>query len=233
VKVDETKDLALARGIEATRSAFVSWRSARYSIVARWFLCSGAVAAFMLLATLAVANASHPDPDGLSFPGLDTPPTVGDFAGVVLRNTAVLSFHALACLAGFLAGASMPMLADGYAGWRGKLHRHAGVGGIVVVLAMTAFSLVTQCAALGHAASTLASQLGTSPQTLLAGLLPHAAPELAALFLPLAAWSSAAHRRAWDELLAATLLTFAVAWPVLLVSGAVEIWITPSILKSL
>ena len=35
-------------------------------------------------------------------------------------------------------------------------------------------------------------------------LLPHALPELFALFLPLAAWIIASRRGRWDELLAAT-----------------------------
>ena len=50
---------------------------------------------------------------------------------------------------------------------------------------------------------------------LLAGLLPHAVPELMALFLPLAAWIIASRRGEWDELLAATLVTVVIAVPVL------------------
>ena len=46
-------------------------------------------------------------------------------------------------------------------------------------------------------------------------LLPHALPELVALFLPLAAWMVASRREAWNELLAATAVTTAVAAPVL------------------
>ena len=46
------------------------------------------------------------------------------------------------------------------------------------------------------------------------GLSLHAVPELCALFLPLAAWLLASRRRAWNELLAATFVTTAIAVPV-------------------
>jgi hypothetical protein len=57
--------------------------------------------------------------------------------------------------------------------------------------------------------------------------------ELFAVFLPLAAWSLASRRGAWDELLAATIATTAIAAPLLLVAGAVEIWFTPRLLIAL
>jgi len=69
-----------------------------------------------------------------------------------------------------------------------------------------------------------------APALLLVGMLPHALPELCALFLPLAAWSVAGRRGQWNDLLAATLVTTALAAPVLLVAGAVEVWVTPHVL---
>ena len=55
---------------------------------------------------------------------------------------------------------------------------------------------------------------------LLLGVLPHAIPELIALFLPLAAWIIASRRGEWDQLLAATFVTVAIAVPVLVRGGA-------------
>ena len=46
-------------------------------------------------------------------------------------------------------------------------------------------------------------------------VLPHAIPELTTLFLPLAAWTIASRRGEWDDLLAATLVTVAIAIPTL------------------
>ena len=94
----------------------------------------------------------------------------------------------------------------------------------------TLFSLGTQAYALGHGAASLSAQLDISPALLLVSLLPHALPELFALFLPLAAWSIASARGAWNELLAATFTTTAVAIPLLVMAAAIETWITPDLL---
>ena len=98
------------------------------------------------------------------------------------------------------------------------------------VIVATLFSLATQAYSLGGRAASVAAQLGMSPGLLLLALLPHALPELCALFLPLAAWSVASRRGQWNDLLAATLVTTALAAPVLLVAGAVEVWVTPHVL---
>jgi uncharacterized membrane protein len=73
----------------------------------------------------------------------------------------------------------------------------------------------------------------TAPLMLVAGILPHALPELFALFLPLAAWMIASRRDAWHELLAATVVTVAIAIPILLAAAAIEVWVSPHILVSL
>jgi hypothetical protein len=86
---------------------------------------------------------------------------------------------------------------------------------------------------LGAGASTLAAQLGISPGLLLVGLLPHALPELTALFLPLAAWIIASRREDWDQLLAATFVTVGIAVPVLIASAFVEVYVSPHLLRAL
>ena len=101
------------------------------------------------------------------------------------------------------------------------------------MIAATLFSLATQAYALGHGAADLAFRLDVPPLLLLAGLLPHALPELTALFLPLAAWTFAARREAWQDLLAATFVTVAVAVPVLVAAAVVETWVSPALLRSL
>ena len=101
------------------------------------------------------------------------------------------------------------------------------------VAAATLFSLSTQALALGNAAATLAAQLGVSPLRLLLTLAPHAVPELFALFLPLAAWTIAGQRGAWNELLAATLVTTAIAIPLVVAAAAIETWVTPGLLTHL
>ena len=61
-------------------------------------------------------------------------------------------------------------------------------------------------------------------------VLPHAVPELVALFLPLAAWTIASRRDEWQDLLAATFATVAVAIPVLVVAAVWETYAWPELL---
>ena len=75
--------------------------------------------------------------------------------------------------------------------------------------------------------------LHVTPARLLVALAPHALPELFAVFLPLAAWTLASRRGAWDELLAATVLTTLIAIPLVFAAAAVEIWVTPGVLSGL
>jgi hypothetical protein len=228
-----TEQLALVQGWDHTKSALREWHAHPLRVLVPWTLWSLAVAIALLLATYAVARASAPDPTLLHFAGVTHEATLDDYVYVLFRNSLVLALHALACVAGFIAGSSLPTIAAGYRGWYRKLHEIAQPLAIGFVVAATLFSLCTQAYVLGHDASSLAAQFGVSPGELLAVLSLHAIPELTALFLPLAAWTMASRRRQWENLLAATFFTVAIAIPVLLIAAAVEVWITPRILLAL
>jgi hypothetical protein len=229
----KSEELALVQGWDDTRAALGRWNARPSAVLIPWALGSLAVAVLLLVATWLVAEAVRPDPSGAHFPGVTYRADVGDYGFVLFRNGLVLALHALACVAGFMAGSSLPQVAEGYSGlWR-RIHDAAGPLAISFVVAATLFSLVTQAYALGHGASDLAWELGVSPATLMIGLLPHALPELVALFLPLAAWTIASRRKRWDELLAATFVTTGIAVPVLLAAGAVEVWVSPKLLLHL
>jgi hypothetical protein len=191
-----------------------------------------AVTAALLLAVWAVASLSVPDGTRLLLPGLNAPAGADDVGRVLLRNGLVLLLHALACVAGFIAGSSLPLQAEHHAGlWR-RVHERAGPAAIAFVVAATSFSLATQAYVLGGVAATLAGGLDMPVGLLLLTLLPHALPELVALFLPLAAWVVASRRGAWDELLAATFATVALAVPVLVVAASVEVSAWPRLLRA-
>ena len=225
-----TEQLALVRGWDDTRATLRRWRRRPLAAVGPWTLASLGVAALLLTATWVVAILSVPDPMIFARTGSGE---WGDYGFILYRNGLVLALHAMACVAGFIAGSSLPAAATGYSGrWR-KVHDRAGPLAIAFVLAATLFSLGTQAYALGRAAGDLSFQLGVSPLVLLLGLLPHALPELTALFLPLAAWTIASRRKAWDELLAATIVTVAVAVAVLVAAAAIETWVTPDLLAIL
>ena len=228
-----TENMALVQGWADTRSALQRWSWQPRKPLLPWAGGSLAIAGTLLMATWVVATISTPDPSSVFFPGLYAPANLGDFGFVLYRNGLVLALHGFACIAGFMAGSSLPQVAEGYTGvWR-WVHDKAGPLAIAFVIAATLFSLCTQAYALGNAASTLSAQLEISPALLLLGLSLHAIPELFALFLPLAAWSIAAQRKAWNELLAATFVTVAIAIPIIVASAAVETWVTPRLLLAL
>jgi hypothetical protein len=226
----KSEQLAVIRGWEDTRLALRSWRERPAATIGPWAAGSLAVAVLLLAATWVVAIVSMPDPSPWVLAGVGRVGQWNDYFFILYRNALVLALHAMACVAGFMAGSSLPLVAEGYSGWWRRVHDRAGKLAIGFVAAATLFSLSTQAYALGANASTLAAERGMSAGLLLVGLLPHALPELCALFLPLAAWILASRRGAWHELLAATFVTTAIAVPVLLAAAAVEVWLTPHVL---
>jgi hypothetical protein len=226
-------ELALVRGIADTRATLHSWNAHPWTVLGRWLAGSLAITGLLLAAVWFRATQSLPDPSGLVFPGLNNEPALSEVGHVLFRNGLVLALHAMACVAGFIAGSSLPQQAQQYTGaWR-WIHDRAGPLAIAFVIGATGFSLITQAIALGHGSATLAAQLHISPGLLLIGLLPHALPELVALFLPLAAWTIASRAGAWHELLAATVVTVLLAVPVLVAAAFVEVYLSPKLLTSL
>jgi Stage II sporulation protein M len=228
-----TEQLALVQGWDDTRAALQRWRTRPLTVLGPWVLGSFTVAIALLATTWVVATLTTGDSGDASFPGVTAPVTTGDLVYVLERNGLVLALHALACVAGFMAGSSLPQVAEGYSGlWR-RVHDKAGPLAIGFVVAATTFSLGTQAYVLGHQAADLAAALHHSPLVLLLALTPHALPELTALFLPLAAWTMASRRGAWKDLLAATFVTVAVAVPSLVLSAVIETHVTPHLLRAI
>jgi hypothetical protein len=188
------------------------------------------VASGMLFCVWAVAVLSPVDLTPYGIPGLTEYADPGDVGRILFRNSLVLALHAFACVAGFIAGSSLVLSAQSRSGLSRKIHELARPIAFAWVTAVTCFSLVTQAYALGLIGAQLASQLAISPGTLVLTILPHAIPELVALFLPLAAWVIASRRDEWGDLLAATFATVGIAVPVLIASAIWEIYVWPHIL---
>ena len=229
----KAEQLALVQGWDDTRAALRRWSAGPWPVLGGWARGAAAVTALLLLATWAVASLSTPDPTFYVYPGVTAPARASDFGFVLFRNGLVLALHALACVAGFMAGSAMPQVAAGYSGvWR-RIHERAGPLAIGFVACATLFSLATQAYTLGHSAADLSHQLRIDPALLLLGLLPHALPELFGLFLPLAAWTLASRRGAWKDLLAATFVTTAIAIPLIVLAAGLEVWVSPRLVIAL
>jgi Stage II sporulation protein M len=224
-------DYVLVQGIRDTRGALARWQANPGSVLGRWSALSLAISTGLVLAVWAVASAQTPDPSLIYISGLDGAPTLGEYGEILGRNSLVLALHAMACVAGFIAGSSMRLEADRRSGFSRTLHRQAGRVAIGWVVLVTCFSLITQAYVLGSAGADLAGNLAITPDELILTVLPHALPELFAVFLPLAAWLVASRRDEWDQLLAATFVTVVIAIPLLLASAAVELLVWPDLLR--
>jgi hypothetical protein len=224
---------AFAHGLRHTRATLRAWQHAPRHVLGGWIAGSAAAATGLLAAVWVLASLDHGYRQALD---LQPPFAVGDLrdvAHVLLSNLLVLALHAMACVAGFIAGSSLPLQAAHRHGLSRWVHEHGGRIAIAFVAVATTFSLSAQAYLIGHSLAGVSNFLGVAPGLLLLGVLPHAVPELIALFLPLAAWIIASRRGQWEQLLAATLVTVAIALPVLAAAAFVEVYVSPHLFTAL
>jgi Stage II sporulation protein M len=222
-----------SHGVQDTRATLELWSERPWQVLRAWIALSLAISLALLGAVWVVAGMMTPDLTPVHLAGLTYPAEPDDLLPILWRNSLVLALHGTACIAGFIAGASMPIAAARRTGFSRWVHVKAGEFAILFVCAVTLFSLSTQALYLGFTGSTLAFQLEISNLELILSVLPHALPELTALFLPLAAWLIASRRGEWNQLLAATLITVLLAIPVLVIAATIEVYVWPQILREL
>ena len=188
------------------------------------------VSAMLLTAVWIVASLSTADPTPAFIPGVTHDAGLVDVGRTLFRNSLVLALHAVACVAGFIAGSSLPLSAERRQGFARWIHEKARPVAFAWVIGVICFSLTTQAYILGSSGATLAGQLDISTAALVVTALPHAMLELTAVFLPLAAWTMASRVGAWEDLLAATFATVAIAIPALVVAAVWEAYVWPQLL---
>jgi Stage II sporulation protein M len=223
-------DFVLVQGLRDTRGALERWSRDPGSVLCSWFAWSLLVSAGLLIAVGAVASVATPDPTPILLPGISYEADAEDVASVLGRNGLVLALHATACVAGFIAGSSLRHAATVRTGLSRLVHEKAGPIAIAFVIGATMFSLTTQAYVLGYAASSIAASAEISPAMLILTVLPHALPELVAVFLPLGAWLIASRRDEWQDLIAATVATVGIAVPILIVAALIETYLWPHLL---
>lgn len=229
----DASSYALYHGVRRTRTTLRSWQRRPLPVLGSWVVGSLLAAVGLLLAVLVISElfTHYVQPVELQPPFAVG--DLGDVARVVSHNLLVLALHAMACVAGFIAGSSLPLQAEGKSGVSLWVHEHGGRIAIALVVCATTFSLSAQAYVLGHTLAGVAHFMKVSPALLLIGVLPHAIPELMALFLPLAAWIIASRRGEWDQLLAATVVTVAIALPMLVLAALIEVYVSPHLFTAL
>ena len=218
--------MVVVAGWADTRAALVRWNADIRKTIVRWARVSSLIGLLMLVATWYIAirfgRAHH-----AHFDGFTDAPTLIAAGHIFARNMIVLVMHALICVAGYMAAASMPIAADAYTGWVRRMHHLATPLTFAFIGVVTVGSLLTQAWALGRYAPAVAEVYHLSITELLLLVAPHAIPELTAIFLPLGAWLVIARDRQYTDLLAASMLATAVAIPVLAMAALIEVYVAP------
>ena len=108
---------AFMAGRQETRDTLRDWHHRPWPALGRWFAGGFGAAVLLLGATWAIAGVSGAG--GFTVQTIGPPFHVGGWSqvGTILeRNLLVLALHAMACVAGFIAGSSLPMQAESHSG---------------------------------------------------------------------------------------------------------------------
>ena len=228
----DANQYVVVQGMRSTRSILARWEGDPWPVVRTWLVGALLISLGLLAAVTLAGSVLKPDYGFHYGPTAHGGPDPDRVLGVLERNSLVLALHAFACVAGFIAGATLPLTAERHSGFSRLVHEKARPIAFAWVIGVTCFSLLTQTIALGLVGSTIAWDVRISVPVLVLTALPHALLELTAVFLPLAAWTIASRKGEWDQLLAATIVTVAIAIPMLLVAATWEVYVWPHILDA-
>jgi hypothetical protein len=205
----DANQFVVVHGMHQTRSILERWGDDPWPVLRTWLLGAVLIALCLLGGVTLTASLVKPDYGFHYGPTAPGGPVPLDVLEVLARNSLVLALHAFACVAGFIAGATLPQTASTKTGFKRVIHEKARPVG-----------------------ATIAWDEHISAPLLVLTAFPHALLELTAVFLPLAAWTIASRRGEWDQLLAATFVTVAMAIPMLIVAATWEVYVWPYILQS-
>ena len=213
------KPVGLDVQVDDTRAALRRWAHAPASTVLPWVAGSFLIGALLLAGALLVATLSVPGADPYTPVFADPSAGVADALRIFARNTLVLAMYSLVCVAIYLATRPAPLRAS-------RLQERAGPIAVLAITGLAGYSLLSQVWTLGHQLASAAHTLGYTDAGLLARLCVHAAPEVTALFLPLAACIKLMRGAREDDLAAAGLLCFSLALPVVAICAVIETFVT-------
>lgn len=208
------------------------WRGrAGRAETARWAAVAGAVTGILLCSVGLIASQRTGNlTNALGSSLLTRHHPFGDVFYVFRRNLLVLGIHLCACWIGAIIGRPHRPAPTTYR-WATTLHRPVpnwmGRLSLWYALAVTLLSVAVQALGLGEQLANLsaAAQVGSTHMLLL--VLPHAVPELVAVFLPLGLFLLEARRGRLDRLGMWSVQAAGLALPLLLGAALIETYVTP------
>ena len=194
----------------------------------RWLPVALMATAAMLVSVLVVALLSG---EARRVPASGPPFVAGsipDAASILGENLLVLSLYAMGNVAAF-----------GIQRWRTGDARHMTSGRALVgrlatamVVGLLSFVACRQAVVLGHGLAGFANYFYVPRWRLWLGVLPHALPELAGIFLPVAAWLHASRKGKERELLGFTVAAVLAALPLLASAALIEVYVSPKVFRA-
>ena len=222
-----------SHGMQDTRETFEAWNGHPWAVLRGWLALSVAIALTLLGAVWVVAGHAdagpHPDPPAGPDRAGGARPTCCRSSGATRWSSPCTRPPASPASSPAPRCRSPPPSAP--ASRAGSTSRRASSRSSSSARSRSSRSPPRPSTSASRARHRLPA--GHLPRSILIlSVLPHAIPELAALFLPLAAWLIASRRGEWNQLLAATFITVVLAIPVLVVAATVEVYVWPHILES-
>src|SRR5450759_4304647 len=107
---------AFAQGVRHTRATLRAWQKTPGTVLGRWTAGSALAALCLLLAVWLISSLDGGYEQIISLRPPFAVGNSGDVLSVLRRNMLVLALHAMACVAGFIAGSSLPMQAEHHEG---------------------------------------------------------------------------------------------------------------------
>src|SRR3954452_4876851 len=127
------EDYVVVQGLRDTRATFAMWHADKWRVLVPWFAGAVGIAVLLLGAVWVVAKLVTPDPSPIGLAGVTHDSTLNDAWPILYRSSLVLALHAMACVAGFVAGSSFPLVADSKPGNCRKVDAAPGPAAIVFV----------------------------------------------------------------------------------------------------
>src|SRR4051794_20918542 len=115
----------LVQGMRSTRSILERWGDDPWRVIRTWLLGAVLIALGLLAGVTLTASLIKPDYGFHYGPTAAGGPSLDRVLGVLGRNSLVLALHAFACIAGFIAGATLPLSAAQRKGFSRWIHEKA------------------------------------------------------------------------------------------------------------